>query len=202
MKLPVPIKHALIEAMISQYTENYPSSRTREDPLTFEVPLARIIEDTEIFGITYSDILATVIENPLSLFHSKHSEGVLFIQPFSRSCDLYDEVLGYIRENTSSNPKFAIGYDPAIKEALIYHFFTGSIVLMVPEGMSSLSQLKFALTVGGSKLRVIIEMTGGWIYLFLKYIMESDECGKMPARDTNVQQVLVSYLEDVFPGVK
>jgi hypothetical protein len=29
--------------------------------------------------------------------------------------------------------------------------------------------------------------------------MESMECGKMPARDTNVNMVIASYLADVFP---
>jgi len=29
--------------------------------------------------------------------------------------------------------------------------------------------------------------------------MEYMECGKTQAKDTNVQQVLASYLEDIFP---
>lgn len=200
MKLPASVKHALIETTISQYTENYPSSLISKTPLTFRFPLIKILEDTEIFGITDSDIKSTITKNPSSLSYIEDSEAVQFIPPFTRTCNLYDTVLDEIRANTSTNPKFTIGYDPAIKEALIYHFFSGSIVLMVPEGMSNLSQLKFALTAGGSKLRSIIDMTGGWIYVFPKYIMESQECGKIPAKDTNVEQVLASYLNDIFPG--
>jgi photosystem II stability/assembly factor-like uncharacterized protein len=30
--------------------------------------------------------------------------------------------------------------------------------------------------------------------------MESQECGKIPAKDTNVEEVLASYLNDMFPG--
>lgn len=200
MKLPASVKYALIETTISQYTENYPSSLISKNPLTFKIPLARILEDTSVFSINDSDIHATITENPNSLSYLEDSEAVQFILPFTRTCNLYDAVLDEIKKNTSTNPKFTIGYDPAIKEALIYHFFSGSIVLMVPEGMSNLSQLKFALTVGGSKLRTIIDMTGGWIYVFPKYIMESQECGKIPAKDTNVEQVLASYLNDIFPG--
>ncbi len=200
MKLPIAIKHALIEATISLDTETTPSSLISKNPLTFKIPLARILEDTSVFSINDSDIHATITENPNSLSYIEDSEAVQFIPPFTRTCNLYDTVLDEIRANTSTNSKFTIGYDPAIKEALIYHFFSGSIVLMVPEGMSNLSQLKFALTAGGSKLRTIIDMTGGWIYVFPKYIMESQECGKIPAKDTNVEQVLASYLNDIFPG--
>ncbi|WP_370575323.1 hypothetical protein [Methanomethylovorans sp.] len=199
MKLPIAIKHALIEATISQDTETSPSSLISKNPLTFKIPLARILDDTSVFGINDSDIQATIKENPNSLSYLEDSEAVQFSPPFTRTCNLYDAVLDEIKENTSTNPKFTIGYDPAIKEALIYHFFSGSIVLMVPEGMSNLSQLKFALTVGGSKLRTIIDMTGGWIYAFPKYIMESQECGKILAKDTNVEQVFASYLDDIFP---
>lgn len=200
MKLPTPIKHALIEATISMYCENFPSSKINEKPLTFKVPLVTIRADTEIFGITDSDIQATIAGNPDSLSYIEDSKAVQFTPPFTRTCNLYDVVLDKIKANTSVNPKATIDYDPAIKEDLIYNFFTGSIVLMVPESMSNLSQLKFALTVGGSKLRAIIDMTGGWIYVFPKYIMESQECGKIPAKETNVEQVLVSYLDDMFPG--
>ncbi len=199
MKLPIAIKHALIEATISQDTETSPSSLISKDPLTFKIPLARILDNTSVFNINDSDIQATIKENPNSLSYLEDSEAVQFIPLFTRTCNLYDAVLDEIKENTSTNPKFTIGYDPAIKEALIYHFFSGSIVLMVPEGMSNLSQLKFALTVGGSKLRTIIDMTGGWIYAFPKYIMESQGCGKILAKDTNVEQVLASYLDDIFP---
>jgi hypothetical protein len=200
MKLPVLIKHALIEANISLYAESKPSSRTNEKPLTFKISLAQILEGTKYFGITESDIQATIIENPNSLSFIEDSRAVQFIPPFTRTCDRYDEILDEIKTNTSANPKFTISYNPAIKEALIYHFLTGSIVLMVPEDMSNLSQLKFALKAGGSKLRSIIDMTGGWIYVFPKYIMESQECGKIPAKDTNVEEVLASYLNDMFPG--
>lgn len=199
IKLPAPLKHALIEATISQHTENYPSSLISKNPLTFGVPLVKILEDTEIFGITESDIQDTTIENLNSLSYKEDLKTVQFTPPFTRTCNLYDAVLNEIRTDTTTDPKFTIGYDPAIKEALIYHFFNGSIVLMVPESMSSLSQLRFALTAGGSKLRAIIDMTGGWVYVFPKYIMESQECGKIPARDTNVEQVLASYLTDIFP---
>ncbi|WP_406661710.1 hypothetical protein V7O66_04105 [Methanolobus sp. ZRKC3] len=199
MKLPMPIKYALIEAMITQYTEDHPSSRVSEETLTFSIPVVNILEDTNDFGITDSDIQDVVTENTDSLSYSKDSGTLHFTSPFTRSSDLYNESLNYIKESTASNAKFTIGYDSAIKESLIYHFFKGSIVLMVPEDMSNPSQLKFALTVGGSKLRVIIDDTGGWIYVFPKYTMESMECGKMPARESNVQQVLASYLEDVFP---
>ena len=199
MKLPAPIKHALIEANISLYAESKPSSLTNEKSLTFKIPMAQILEDTKYFGITESDIQATIIENPNSLSFIEDSRAVQFIPPFTRTCNLYDAVLDEIKTNTSANPKFTISYNPAIKEALIYHFLTGSIVLMVPENMSNLSQLKFALKAGGSMLRVIIDMTGGWIYVFPKYIMESQECGKIPAKDTNVEEVLASYMNDMFP---
>ncbi|MDP2215868.1 MAG: hypothetical protein Q8J68_01030 [Methanolobus sp.] len=198
MKLPTPIKHALIEATISMYTEIYPSSRISKEPLTFAIPLVKILEDTERFGITDSDIQATVAENPDSL-SCINPDSIQFIPPFIRICNLYDKVLYSIKTNTSVDPKTTIFYDPAIKEDLIYHFFTGSIVLMVPEDMSDLSQLKFALTAGGSKLRAIIDITGGWVYLFPKYIMQSLECGKILARDTNVDQVLARYLDEMFP---
>ena len=200
MKLPVLIKHALIEANISLYAESKPSSRTNEKPLTFKIPMAQILEDTKYFGITESDIQEMIIENPNSLSFIEDSKAVQFIPPITRTCNLYDAVLDEIKTNTSTNTKFTIGYDPEIKEALIYHFFTGSIVLMVPENLSNLSQLKFALKVGGSTLRAIIDITGGWIYVFPKYIMESQECGKIPAKDTNVEEVLASYLNDIFPG--
>ncbi|WP_321431208.1 hypothetical protein [uncultured Methanolobus sp.] len=104
-----------------------------------------------------------------------------------------------MQESTKANRKFTVEYDPAIKESLIYNFFSGKIVLMVPEEMTSLSKLRFALMAGGSKLRAIIDSTGGWIYVFPKHIMESMECGKMPARDTNVNMVIASYLADIFP---
>jgi hypothetical protein len=201
MKLPISIKHALIEAMITQYTENSPSSGIGEEPLTFSVPLANIQEDAEDFKITESDIKATVVENPGSLSLSKETDSLLFVPPFTRTCDHYDQALNYIKENTSSNRKFTLEYDPAIKESLIYNFFSGSIVMIVPDGMTSLSQLNFALMAGGSKLRAIMDNKGGgWVYVFPKYIMEYMECGKTPVMDTNVQQVLASYLEDIFPG--
>lgn len=200
MKLPAPIKHALIEANISLYAESKPSSRTNEKSLSFKIPMAQIIEDTKYFGINESDIQATIIENPNSLSLIEDSRAVQFIPSFTRTCNLYDAILDEIKTNTCANPKFTISYNPSIKEALIYHFFTGSIVLMVPEDMSNLSQLKFALKAGGSMLRAIIDMTGGWIYVFPKYIMESQECGKIPAKDTNVEEVLASYLSDMFPG--
>ncbi len=38
MKLPTPIKHALIEATIFMYTEIYPSSRSSKEPLAFAIP--------------------------------------------------------------------------------------------------------------------------------------------------------------------
>jgi hypothetical protein len=199
MKLPTPIKHALIEATISMYTETYLSSRISKEPLAFAIPMVKILEDTKIFGITDSDIQATVAENRSSLSRIKDPDAVQFIPPFTRTCNLYDAVLDSIKANTSIDPKATICYDPSIKEDLIYHFFTGSIVLMVPEDMSDLSQLKFALTTGGSKLRVIIDVTGGWVYLFPKHIMQSRECGKILARDTNVQQVLARYLDEIFP---
>lgn len=198
MKLPAPIKHALIEANISLYAESKPSFRTNEKPLIFKIPMAQILEDTKYFNITKSDIQATIMENPNSLSFIEDSGAVQFILPFTRICNLYDSILDDIKANTSTNPKFTIGYDPAIKEALIYHFFTGSIVLMVPEDMSNLSQLKFALKAGGSMLRAIIDVTGGWIYVFPQCIMESQECGKIPAKDTNVEEVLASYLNDMF----
>ena len=199
MKLPTPIKHALIEATISMYTETYPSSRISKEPFAFVIPMVKIREDTEIFGITDSDIQVTVAENPNSMSCITDPEAVQFIPPFTRTCNLYDKVLDNIKANTSIDPKTTIFYDPSIKEDLIYHFFTGSIVLMVPEDMSDLSQLKFALTAGGSKLRAIIDVTGGWVYLFPKYIMQSRECGKILARDTNVDQVLARYLDEIFP---
>ncbi|WP_292464343.1 hypothetical protein [Methanolobus sp.] len=199
MKLPTPIKHALIEATISMYIETYPSSRSSKEPLAFAIPMIKIREDTEIFGITDSDIQATVAGNPNSLSYIKDSDVVQFIPPFTRACNLYDKVLNNIKTNTSVDPKTTIFYDPTIKEELIYHFFSGSIVLMVPEDLSDLSQLKFALTAGGSKLRSIIDITGGWVYLFPKHIMQSQECGKILARDTNVDKVLARYLEEIFP---
>jgi hypothetical protein len=199
MKLPTPIKHALIEATISMYIETYPSSRSSKEPISFVIPLVKIREDTEIFGITDSDIQATVAGNPNSLSCIKDPDAVQFIPPFTRTCNLYDKVLNNLKTNTSIDPKTTIFYDPAIKKDLIYHFFSGSIVLMVPEDLSDLSQLKFALMAGGSKLRSIIDVTGGWIYLFPKHIMQSRECGKILARDTNVQQVLARYLDEIFP---
>jgi len=199
MKLPTPIKHALIEATISMYIETYPSSRSSKEPLAFAIPMIKIREDTEIFGITDSDIQATVAGNPNSLSYIKDSDVVQFIPPFTRACNLYDKVLNNIKTNTSVDPKTTIFYGPTIKEELIYHFFSGSIVLMVPEDLSDLSQLKFALTAGGSKLRSIIDITGGWVYLFPKHIMQSQECGKILARDTNVDKVLARYLEEIFP---
>lgn len=200
MKLPTALKHALIEATIILYAETSPSSLVSKTPLILRIPMVQILKDTENFGITESDIQATIKENPNSLSYVKDSKIVQFIPSFTRIYNLYDAVLDNIKANTATNPKFTIGYDPAIKEALIYHFFSGSIVLMVPESMSNLSQLKFALTVGGSKLRAIIDTTGGWVYVFPKYIMESQECGKIPAKDTNVEEVLASYLNDIFPG--
>jgi hypothetical protein len=104
-----------------------------------------------------------------------------------------------MQESTKTNRKFAVEYDPAIKESLIYNFFSGNIALLVPEEMTNLAQLKFALMAGGSKLRAILDDTGGWIYVFPKHIMEYMECGKMPSRDTNVNMVIASYLADVFP---
>lgn len=200
MKLPTLLKNALIETMISQYTEDNSSSKINEDPITFSVPVSKIREDTQDFTINEYDIQDTIAENPGSLSLSEGSDSIEFIPPFSRTCDRYDEALNYIRDNTSSNPKFTLTYDPAIKESLIYNFFTGSIVLIVPDEMTNLSQLNFALMAGGSKLRAIMDsMGGGWVYVFPRYIMEYMECGKMPARDTNVQQVLASYLEDIFP---
>lgn len=200
MKLPTALKHALIEATIILYAETSPSSLVSKTPLILRIPMVQILKDTENFGITESDIQATIKENQNSLSYVEDSKIVQFIPSFTRIYNLYDAVLDNIKANTATNPKFTIGYDPAIKEALIYHFFSGSIVLMVPESMSNLSQLKFALTVGGSKLRAIIDTTGGWVYVFPKYIMESQECGKIPAKDTNVEEVLASYLNDIFPG--
>ncbi|KXS42936.1 hypothetical protein HWN40_06470 [Methanolobus zinderi] len=200
MKLPAPIKHALIEAMISQYSENHPASRVREEPLTFSVPVTDILEDTSDFNIIESDIQDAVDKNPASLSFNDGSDTLQFIPPFTRSCELYDDALNYFKENTASNPKFTLEYDPAIKESLIYNFFTGSIVMIVPDRMTSLSQLHFALMAGGSKLRAIMDSKdGGWVYVFPKFIMEYMECGKTQAKDTNVQQVLASYLEDIFP---
>lgn len=199
MKLPTPVKHALIEATISTYIEDYSSSPIDKKNPTFEIPLVKIREDTKLFGITESDIHANIVENPNSLSYSEDSDTVQFISPFTRTCELYNDVLDNLKANTAIDSKTTISYDPAIKEDLIYHFFTGSIVLMVPEGMSNLSQLKFALKTGGSKLRAIIDVTGGWVYLFPTHIMESMECGKTAAKDTNVEQVLASYLEDIFP---
>lgn len=200
MKLPISIKNALIETIIDQYIENDPSSKVSEDPLSFSIPVANILEDTSDLNIKESDIQVTVAENSDSLSYSEGQENLHFISPFTRRCDRYNECLDYMKKNTSSNKKFTLEYDPAIKESLIYNFFSGSIVMIVPESMTSLSQLRFALMAGGSKLRAIMDsMGGGWVYVFPQYIMEYMECGKMPARDTNVQQVLACYLADMFP---
>ena len=134
--------------MISQYIENEPSSRISVEPLTFSIPLINILEDSADFAISRSDIQATIAANPGSLSYIEDSSLVQFIPPITRTCMLYDELLDTIKTDTSTNPKATVAYDPAIKEGLIYHFFSGSIVLMVPEGMNSLSQLKFALTAG------------------------------------------------------
>ncbi|MCQ6963537.1 hypothetical protein [Methanolobus chelungpuianus] len=200
MNLPAALKHALIEATIYAFTESDPSSRISEKPLTFVIPVAGIRADTEVFGITESDICATVAENSGSLSYSGNSGSIQFVPPFSRKCRLYDTLLESIEASTSMDPKATVAYDPSIREGLLYHFFRGSTVLMVPESVSGLSQLQFALMAPGSRLRAIMDGTGGWAYVFPKYIMRSEECGKMPARDTNVQQVLASYLEDMFPG--
>ncbi|MDG6244597.1 MAG: hypothetical protein QCH31_09470 [Methanolobus sp.] len=201
MKLPPSLKHAFLEAMILQYTENNPSLRIRDNPLTFKVPIAGILTDAKGFGITDSDILYTVTENRNSLSLCEDGDAMQFIAPFTRTCNLYGTVLDDIMENTSRDQKFTMSFEPALKEGLIYHFFTGSIVLLVPDGMTSLSQLRFSLMDGGSKLRAVMDSTGGgWVYVFPEYIMDYMECGKMPARDTNVQQVLASYLEAMFPG--
>jgi hypothetical protein len=199
MKMPTQIKHALIEAMISQYTEDFPSCKINQEPLTFQVAVGKILEDTEVFGITQSDIKETIAANTGSLSLNDDSEYLQFTPPFIRECDSYNKLLDYMQESTKANRKFTVEYDPAIRESLIYNFFSGNIVLMVPEEMRSLTQLRFALMAGGSKLRAIIDDTGGWIYVFPKYIMESMECGKMPSRDTNVNMVIASYLADVFP---
>jgi hypothetical protein len=199
MKMPAQVKHALIEAMITQYTEDFSSCKISQEPLTFQIAVGKILDDTEVFGITESDIKETISVNPESLLLTEDSESVQFIPPFTRECNSYNKLLDYMRESTKANRKFTVEYDPAIKESLIYNFFSGKIVLMVPEEMTSLSQLRFALMAGGSKLRAIIDSTGGWIYVFPKHIMESMECGKMPARDTNVNMVIASYLADVFP---
>ncbi|MBP1908490.1 hypothetical protein [Methanolobus bombayensis] len=199
MKLPTQVKHALIEAMIAQYTEDYPSCKISQEPLRFQIAVGKILEDTEVFGITESDIKETVTSNPDSLLLTDDSEAVQFIPPFTRKCDSYNKLLDYMQESTKANRKFTVEYDPSIRESLIYNFFSGKIVLMVPEEMTGLSQLRFALMAGGSKLRAIIDDTGGWIYVFPKHIMEAMECGKMPARDTNVNMVIASYLADVFP---
>jgi hypothetical protein len=200
MKLPVPIKHALIEAVIKQYTEYQSSSMISKEPVTFSIPVTKILEGAEDFGMTRSDIQTTVIDNEGSLSYSDDLENLQFISPFTRTSSLYNECLDYIRKNTSANAKFTLEYDPAIKESLIYNFFSGSIVMIVPDSMTSLSHLRFALMAGGSKLRAIMDsIGGGWVYVFPKFIMEYMECGKMPAKDTNVQQVLACYLADMFP---
>ena len=199
MKLPVPIKHALIEATISQYVDDHPSCKVSQEPATFEVPMDKILEDTEVFKITGSDVMETITANSGSLSFIEDPGSVKFIPSFSRDCDLYSKLLDYMKKSTEDSRKFTVEYDPGIKESLIYNFFKGHIVLMVPESMTNLSQLRFALMAGGSKLRAIIDDTGGWVYVFPKYIMESMECGKMSARETNVDQVLASYLADMFP---
>nr|WP_321498316.1 hypothetical protein [uncultured Methanolobus sp.] len=199
MKMPTQIKHALIEAMISQYTEDFPSCKIEQEPLKFQVAVGKILEDTGVFGITEADIKETITANPGSLLLTDDLESVQFIPPLTRECDSYNKLLDYMQESTKANRKFTVEYDPTIRESLIYNFFNGKIVLMVPEEMTSLTQLRFALMAGGSKLRAIIDETGGWIYVFPKYIMESMECGKMPSRDTNVNMVIASYLADVFP---
>ncbi|WP_340818230.1 hypothetical protein [Methanolobus sp. WCC4] len=199
MKLPMPLKNALIEAMITQYTDYNPASKVSDEPMTFSIPVTSILEETNDFGITDTDIQATVDENSGSLSYSDDKTNLQFISPFTRNCDRYNECLDYIKDNTKENKKFSLEYDPAIKESLIYNFVSGSIVMIVPDSMTSLSQLRFALAVGGSKLRAIMDsLGGGWVYVFPGYIMEYMECGKTPARDTNVQQVLASYLEDMF----
>ncbi|WP_407356371.1 hypothetical protein [Methanolobus sp. WCC5] len=173
MKLPPSLKHAFVEAMILQYTENDPSLRICDNPLTFKVPIAGIRTDAKGFGITDSDILDTVTENRNSLSLCENGATLQFIAPFTRKCNLYDAVLDDIMENTSRDQKFTMSFEAALKEGLIYHFFTGSIVLLVPDGMTSLSQLRFSLMAGGSKLRAIMDSTGGgWVYVFPKYIME------------------------------
>lgn len=199
MKLPAAIKNALIETMIKQYVETNPSSRTIQGQDVFSIPFGKILEATEMFSVSRDDIRETLMANPGSLNENTDSDAVIYTAPFTRECDKYEKCLDYIKENTASNSKFAIEYDPAIRESLIYNFFSGFIVLMVPEEMKSLSQLRFALLTGGSKLRAIIDKTGGWIYVFPKYIMESMECGKTPADTTNVNNVIASYLEDIFP---
>lgn len=200
MKLPAALKHALIEATVSAFSENNPSSRISEKPLALGIPVAGILADTEVFGITGSDIRAAVAENAGSLSYSGNSGFIQFAPPFTRTCRLYDTVLESIGASTSIDPKATVAYDHSIREGLIYHFFKGSTVLMVPESVSDLSQLQFALMAPGSRLRAIMDRTGGWAYVFPRYIMHSGECGKMPARDTKVQQVLASYLEEMFPG--
>lgn len=200
MKLPMPLKNALIEAMVTQYTEYHSASKVSDEPMTFLIPVTSILEDTNDFGITDTDIQVTVDENSGSLSYSDDRGNVQFVSPFTRTCSTYDECLDYIKSNTKENQKFTLEYDPAIKESLIYNFFSGSIVMIVPESMTSLSQLRFALTVGGSKLRTIMDsLDGGWVYVFPKFIMEYMECGKTPAKDTNVQKVLACYLDDMFP---
>ncbi|SFM29207.1 hypothetical protein [Methanolobus profundi] len=200
MKLPLPIKHALIETMITKYIEDNSASRISEEPLTYSVPVSSILESASDFGLTTDDVKATVDENQGSLSYSEDPEVLEFISPLTRSCDRYNECFDYIKENTSSNAKFVIEYDPAIKESLIYHFLSGSIVMIVPDSMTSLSQLNFALMAGGSKLRAIMDkLGGGWVYVFPKYIMEYMECGKTSAKETNVQMVLASYMADMFP---
>lgn len=161
-----------------------------------------ILADTEVFGITDSDIQATVAGNAGSLSYSGNSGSIQFVPPFTRTCRLYDTILDSIKADTSVNPKATIAYDHSMREGLIYHFFRGSTVLMVPESMSGLSRLQFTLMALGSRLQAIMDVTGGWAWAYVlpRYIMHSDECGKMPAKDTNVHQVLARYLEDIFPG--
>jgi hypothetical protein len=199
MKLPTPIKNVLIETTISTYTENYPSSRINENPLTFEIPLSSILEDTNIFDIINSDIQATISENPDSLTYIEDQNVVQFTPHFTRKCKLYDAVLNNIQAETANYPKTTINYDLAIKEELIYHFFAGSIVLMIRNAQSEITQLEFALKVGGSKLRTIIDETGGWIYIFPKFIMQSQECGKLSAKNTNAPKILADFLDEMFP---
>ncbi|WP_321430957.1 hypothetical protein [uncultured Methanolobus sp.] len=56
MKMPAQVKHALIEAMLTQYTEDFSSCKISQEPLTFQIAVGKILEDTEVFGITVSDI--------------------------------------------------------------------------------------------------------------------------------------------------
>jgi len=199
MNLPTNVKHALVESMISQCIENEASFRISVEPLTFSIPTITILNCSSDFAINDSDVHATIDANPGSLSFIDDSSSVQLIPPLTRTCELYDELLDTIKADTSIDSKYTVAYDPAIKEGLIYHLFAGSIVMLVPDIMSSLSQLRFALSMGGSKLRAIIDsMEGGWVYVFPKYIMEYMECGKTPARETNVQQLLACYLQDMF----